>query len=326
MKLTGVALLLVFSFIISLFSVVGLSPAASAIEGPDIVFSLVNTDPDPVQAGENFDLRFKVENLGDRPFYNLEVTLDVEYPFRVVGERQKSIGTLGAQQQGNEGVIVRFLVGTDSNAQGGTYDFKVKYAIGKEGVATYEVSDSIVVDEREEPQYLLTPEEANADNNLVIGVTNAGKGNLSFVNVRLVATEDYRVTKSPLAYIGILESDEFDTAEFNIEPENPTALGESVTVQTVITFTDDYDNQITAEERVEVPLALLSGNNNASGGSFLSSFLTIAVAILFLVFAVFMLADNFRAKRVPFRKVLWTIVILTIIGTPIYYFVARNKE
>ena len=314
---------------LSMFIVLVILPlSTSAIEGPKITATLVNTDPDPVRPGENFDVRIKFENTGDETFQNAVVFLKVNSPFSVIGENERSIGTLGAQQRNNEGVIVRFIVHPDKNTKQGTYDLSVGYLIGREGRAFIELEDSIIVDEINQPSYLLTAEEGNANNNVVVGITNNGKSNLSFVSIKILESEDYTVITSPVVYIGSLESDDFDSADFSVirerkNGENPT---KEFTTLLEVTFTDEFDNQITNKEELNIPLLLRETRTEKAGGSFLTTFLRAGIGILFILFAIFMLADNFKEKRSGFKKLLWTIVILTLIGTPIYYFVARNKE
>ena len=310
--------------IILLLSLFIFLPTTEAVESPEILINIVNTDPDPVRIGENFELRFKVENVGSEPFYNTIVELNVGSPFKVVGETTKNIGTLGSQQSGNEGVIVRYTVNTANNAKEGTYSFDVAYSEGRTQDRAIQTVESIVVEERKEPAYLITSEEGSESNNLVIGVTNTGKNNLSFLSIALQESTEYTVLKSPIAYIGNLESDDFDSVSFNVEliaEEIPNSL----TVPIIISFTDEYDNEIVREEQINVPIALIGTNKATTQSNVVTSFISIAVTILIVIFAIFMLTDNLRSKKALFKKLLWSVIILTLIGTPIYYFIARNK-
>src|SRR3989338_1830139 len=94
--------------------------------------TLVNQDPDPVEPGQYFYARFRVENNGSERAEDVKVELLPEYPFFLDKgiDAVKNIGSVHGRQVGDIGVIVKYRIRVDKDAVEGENDLKLRYSIG----------------------------------------------------------------------------------------------------------------------------------------------------------------------------------------------------
>ncbi len=107
--------------------------AAQAVTGSRFLSvidtTLINQEPDPASPGEVIELKFRVENSGERTASNVQVELIPEFPFslRPGDPSIQNIGSVGSQQEGDDGVVVSYKVIVDKNSPDGTHDIKLRY-------------------------------------------------------------------------------------------------------------------------------------------------------------------------------------------------------
>jgi len=95
----------------------------------ELLFSVVNQDPDPAAAGDIVEVRVGVENIGGLVANNLFVELIPEYPFELIsGEDAKQrIGTISSYQYDDNMKIIKYKIRVDKDATAGSYDMRIKY-------------------------------------------------------------------------------------------------------------------------------------------------------------------------------------------------------
>jgi hypothetical protein len=91
--------------------------------------TLMNQEPDPASPGEVIELKFRIENSGERVATNVQVELVPEYPFtlRPGDSAVQSIGSVESQGVGEDGVVLSYKVIVDKNAPDGTHEIRLKY-------------------------------------------------------------------------------------------------------------------------------------------------------------------------------------------------------
>lgn len=128
------ALMLLFA---ALAVSINASPVAAAAvreqpipSGKAIQITLVNQEPDPVEPGSVFDVRFKVENSGSTNAEGVLVEILPAYPFSLYEDNAvKQIGSVHGRQIGEIGVIVKFKLKVDKEASAGEVPIKLRYSI-----------------------------------------------------------------------------------------------------------------------------------------------------------------------------------------------------
>lgn len=98
----------------------------SAQEGTAIIdVNLMSQDPDPVVAGDIVELRFSIENIGSNSYENLIVELEDNYPFTIIGDKTKDLGTLLSGQNDDNKEVVKFTVRVDKDILAGSHTIEL---------------------------------------------------------------------------------------------------------------------------------------------------------------------------------------------------------
>ncbi|QGA80955.1 COG1361 S-layer family protein [Candidatus Nanohalobium constans] len=187
------ALIIITAFIAS-------NGLAQVNQGPssNVESTLINTDPVPLQSGEQGDLRFKIENTGGTDAEDVEVRLLDNYPFQVKQDRKK-VYRLGSLETGQEYQIsTEVLVAED--APDGSNDFKLRVISGdlnRTVNVPVEVQSSDIelnlANLQTQPQQLMP----DTDNNQVsIDLVNNGDKTAENVVLNLEAPEYFEQTSS----------------------------------------------------------------------------------------------------------------------------------
>ncbi len=116
--------------IMYLFFLILLASFASAglVSGGVMDVTLLSQQPDPVEPGSLVEVRWKIENLGEK-IDDIEFKILPEYPFSLLPEDDgiRTVGNLYGRQQGDDAVILYYKFRIDENAIEGTNDIKLEY-------------------------------------------------------------------------------------------------------------------------------------------------------------------------------------------------------
>lgn len=102
--------------------------SAGLISGGNMDVTMLSQEPDPVEPGEFVELRWKVENIGEK-IDDVEFKILPEYPFSLLpgDDGTRSVGSLYGRQQGDDAVILYFKLKVDENAVEGNNDLRLQY-------------------------------------------------------------------------------------------------------------------------------------------------------------------------------------------------------
>jgi hypothetical protein len=95
----------------------------------ELRITYLNQDPDPVEPGNTVDVRFKIENVGEKAIKNLKVELIPAFPLSFEqGEAPvQIIGNIDPYIQEERGIVVRWKLRTSPDAAEGDVDIKIRY-------------------------------------------------------------------------------------------------------------------------------------------------------------------------------------------------------
>jgi len=443
MRRYAILTILIFTLIIP-YSLAAIQPLLVG-EGTRIIVNIVNQQPDPVAPGEKLDLRFKVENNASTTATAVQFKIQEDYPFTVLSDNLRSLGSIGAQQYGDDGVITKFILKIAEDAPDGEYDITVAYkmsggvwvtteisginvqstepiigvksitltpktmAQGSPGklsivlknyatsamtditadlqlkgtkfspldstdvhilerlqgkqeqqltytlvpdpdaaskvhslslILTYkdslgklhERNHTIGIPVLSEPSYDLNVEDvtvytADSSGEVVLSISNTGPSEIKFLVIELMDTDQYQVLSSPKAYVGNLESDDFETASFDVHVNKGVAT--TVPLSVKLTYKDDYNEAY--EDLKQASFKIHSKSEAQKYGLIPSANPTMrivqfAIQVILLVFAVFMLIDVIKRPMSSYKKILWAIIVLTIAGAFLYYYFLGRKK
>ena len=202
---------------------------------------LINTDPFPLQSGEQGDLRFKVMNTGNSEA-NAEVTLLDNYPFQIKDDRQRE-HVLGEIVPGQEYQIpTEVLVAED--APDGNNTFKARVVTDNIN-RTLEIPVEVqsqdielnIANLQTQPGTLMP----DTDNNQInVDIVNNGEKTAENVVLNLETPEFFEKTSSfsTRKALGNVGPGERKTASFKLDL-NESAPSGMMTFETVTTYSAD---------------------------------------------------------------------------------------
>ncbi|WP_414836619.1 COG1361 S-layer family protein [Candidatus Nanohalococcus occultus] len=184
------------------------------------VLSVENVEfPGKVAPGTENEMRLVVGNLADSQLKNIQVKLDVSsenLPFATAESSTKNIEKIEAGQS----TSFNYSVAIDENAENGVYKLPVSMTFENEAGTEFEQSTftGINIGGTPEIDAGLDLDEPLEDGRqeVTLRLVNKGHGSADFVTVELNETDQLEVIGSKEVYIGSMDSDDFQTASFDI--------------------------------------------------------------------------------------------------------------
>jgi len=218
------------------------SSQAERLSTSNLGMSVVNTDPFPLQSGEQGDIRLQIVNSGSSSAQDVRVELLDNYPFEVKEDRKTSY-EFGEMIQGQEYQIsTEVLVSED--APDGSNTFKAR-VVTENLNRTLEIPVEVQSQDIElnlanlqtQPQQLMP----DTDNNQInIDLVNNGEKTAENVVLNLNTPGFFEQTSSfsTRKALGNIQAGERKTASFNLDI-NETAPSGMTELETVTTYSAD---------------------------------------------------------------------------------------
>jgi hypothetical protein len=295
-----------------------------------ILLEDVKTIPSVVGPGDTAQLHITLQNIGDSSLRNIRAKLDlVNTPIApLFSANEQSVRLI----KGKESDTVIFTIAADPDAVVKVHKVPLFLDYVDDQGTVFSFNRSIGVRIEEKPDYLLGVEErtvyrAKEKGNVIVSMANIGLAELKFVSMELMQTPDYEVISSPSVYIGNLESDDFETAEFTIKTNRVKG---TIPLRVILRFKDGFNKN--KQDIRDIPLKIYSSSDAkrlglvapANIGNVLFSLI---IFVITSVFWLFMLMDLRKTKMVKYKKLLWFILVIGthVIGALIYFFLGRRK-
>jgi len=295
-----------------------------------IIDMLITTSPDRIAPGQPFTLLITTLNQADSFLQNLKYTLNLGDVFIPIGStNQKYIRII----KGGESESVDFQLISRGDAD------KVIYTIP----ITINFEDSLGIQRlknasfglilNEEPNLVTNIEETEivtkkGKGKITLSVSNVGVDEVKFVTLILKDTEDYRVLSTRNVYLGNIDSDDFETASFDLAAKTRK---KSLPIIAALIYKDELNNEF--EKNVSLSLPLYSSTEAkrlglVERGNPLSGYVGFALFVLAVVFWLFMLTDLMNTKMVRYKKLIWLILLIltTIFGAIVYYILIKRRQ
>ncbi len=261
----------------------------------------VTSTPSEVQPGEKFSLDLKIENDLNSDIENVIVTLDLSsnLPF---APYQSSNEVQIDKIDEDDDEKADFDLSAFSNAVSGTYliPVKISYDILNDSVENESLGMvSVIVNAK--PKIDLSSEGGvlikGTEGTISLRIINSGLGDAKFLSVDLSSITGMEITSSDKVYLGNIDSNDFDTADFNVFIS--TNAQSSVNLPIQITYTDSRNNEITEDKIITVKtytvtdateLGLISRNNTAI-------IIPVVIGVVILFFGYRIIRKRIRNKR-----------------------------
>jgi hypothetical protein len=239
-------------------------PIAIRTTGAILNIEEYKTTPEIIKPGDLIDVELILRNSGSLDVKNVDVILDLdESKFSPIGsgnsKRINFIKTGGT-------AMIRFSLIADTSAEIKVYAIPVtlKFKDIRGSEYTEETRFSLVMGA--EPELTAVVDSTTISSKgqagiVTLKVINRGIMDLKYLNARIISTEQYGVlSASNEAYIGNLDSDDFETFDFLIKPKS-----KNVQLKIVIDFKDPYNKEY--QKQFLLPLRVFSASELGKGGS-----------------------------------------------------------
>jgi hypothetical protein len=259
-----------------------------------LTISSVSSNPNEVQPGEKFSLDLKIENNLEDDVENVIVSL-------ILNDKINPV-PFAPYQSSSEYVIDEINNGDDEKASfdliafadaiSGTYTIPVQVSyklnngtqgpLESLGVVSIIINAKPKIDVSSGGNVLIR----GINGKISIKVINLGLGDAKFLSISLKQISGMQITNSDKVYIGNIDSNDFDTADFNVfvNADAPS----SVNLPVELTYIDSRNNEITENKIISIKtytakeateLGLISGNN-----TFLIIVSLVGFLVLFLIY------------------------------------------
>ncbi len=217
----------------------------------------VSSEPDRFVPGEETDLTIKLSNMGESFIQDVAVKLDLSsttLPFAPVNSAtEKKVKTISAGSSAD----FTFSLITMGDAESDIYKVPVQITYADSTGASHTKSDyiSLIVGTAPDLVVLLDSQTfytSGAKGEITVKIVNKGVTNAKFLTVVAKPTDSFELLSPGTVYLGKLDSDDFETADFTLYAKS--ASGEYLTVPLSIDYTDANNKAYHQDINLEVRL------------------------------------------------------------------------
>lgn len=254
----------------------------------------VSTDPYPISAGSPAKLKFKIKNTGESTIKDIRLTLSLPIQFTTFNDISKiKLAQLGT----GESIDIEFNIMALPDAEEGVYISSI-YSEYINPVGT-DISEnvSIGLSLGGVPQIFLEigSSEVYKGNNIgeiTIKFVNNDVSNIKFLTVELEESEDFEILSASREYIGDLDSDDFETADFRIKV---TARKDQIELPLSVTYKDSLNREYNKKLNVFLPMRTAAELGIGSDNTLLI-FIIIAIVII-IAYIIFKRYKRMKKKK-----------------------------
>lgn len=238
-----------------------LEPFNIEIRTRDIVlgFDEITSEPEIISPGKQADISIKITNNADSAVKDIKVKMDLsgdDVPFvPLKTTTEKKIYQLGSR----ESDTLDYRVIAEPDAEAGAYKIPLEISYYDETGQKVESSDIIGLRIGSVPDISITLDESNilstpSLGDITIRFTNKGLNDIKLVNVIAEESKSYSMMSPSEVYVGNIDSDDYETAEFKIYAEKSEE-----DIEFPITYSYYDSNNKEYEEQATVTIPLYSG-------------------------------------------------------------------
>lgn len=261
----------------------------------------IKVDQDSIMPGTKTQVSFVLENMADNSLRDIKLTLGIltevstttsvtyrELPFTPMGSgNEKTLKSLAA----GESKDIVFDIFTDADATSKVY--KVPYILTYSDTSGSNFTRSgivgLLVDSNPELGINMETTDiyaAGMKGNVQIKLVNKGFSGIKFLDIKLSESQDYQILSNPEVYIGKLDSDDYDTADYSLMISK--SAKDSVTLPLHIEYRDAnghlFEKDIPIELKLYTGSELKQRTNGKSSSSWIIFVLVVLVVVGFFIF------------------------------------------
>lgn len=232
------------------------------VQSKDAILSVerFTTIPEVVAPGSKTKLMVSLRNHATSLLKDIKIILDLgksgneETPFAPVGStNEKVISAIGPQAT----LPLEFNLLVDPDAKSKAYKVPLRIEYSDVLNKNYSKTRTITLIVGVEPDLSVyvdttTVYSAGKTGEVSVKIVNKGLTDIKFLNVKLDKAEGYKVLSPYEVYIGNIDSDDYETADFKINVDK--ASKEKVILPLTIEYKDANNQEYTKKVSLELPL------------------------------------------------------------------------
>ena len=232
-----------------------LSSVSLETQNAVLVVDSYKVTPSPITPGQTVKVEMQLRNAGRIAVKNVDVSIGLEDgKFSTIGSgAKKRVDYIGF----GETETVVFELASDTSTEVKVYNIPVTLKFKDERNKEYTDTAKISLVVNAKPEISLTVDKTVFTSKTVPGtvslkVVNKGVVNMKYLTVKLIQTPDYDVlSPSNEAYVGNLDSDDFETVDFTVKP-----LVDSPRLSVTLEFKDPYNVDFSTQ--YDLPLRIIT--------------------------------------------------------------------
>ncbi|MAF50944.1 MAG: hypothetical protein CMH64_02530 [Nanoarchaeota archaeon] len=257
----------------------------------DLSIASITTNPDVITPGSEVQIVLAIKNTVPVLMKNIDINFDLsatDSPFTPLKSTTKrSITSLNK----GDSKGLEFELAVDADTEPKVYKIPLEIDYEDEFGNEYSIDTLTGLKISTDPllQYSIDESEVyNAGNagKVTIKIVNSGLADTKFLSLELEESNDYDIVSVPIVYVGNLESDDYETAEFDIYVKNS---GKNVPLDFVVKYRDSFNEEYEVNEIINLPLYSQSQlskfgiSNGKKGGGFFYYVIIVIFIYLFVV-------------------------------------------
>ena len=240
------------------------SPITLQTQDAVLVINDYKITPSVIIPGQTINVDISLSNAGRIAVKNVDVSLGVEdKQFTSIGSgAKKRIDYIYAGESANVG----FTLASDISTEVKLYSIPVKLNYLDERNKVFSDESSIALRVNAEPEISLSIDSTDFKNKrkpgtVTLKIVNKGVVDVKYLNIILMKGDTYELLSSSNEnYIGNLDSDDFETADFIIKP-----LKKEPILNVTLEFKDPYNKNI--NKTYKLPLKIVTDTELGKGGT-----------------------------------------------------------
>lgn len=264
----------------------------------DLSLEEVAMTPREISPGESSKITLKIKNNEDSTLKQISTTLllyttsgttIVDLPFAIDDSVSKK--TIGILASGEERMI-EYTIRSYPSIEPGIYKLPLKIDYFDATGQNFSKTELLTIIVNPKVNTYMSIERSDITKQtmtgeVVIRVVNQGFGQIKFANLKLGESDDFEIL-DPFSqmYIGNIDSDDYQTADFNIKANKDT-----IQIPVTLTYMDSLNNEYTKQETLTLNI------NNSSSGQKKSSTGTIIIILVIVAGAGYFVYRRMHKKR-----------------------------
>ncbi|MBW2988685.1 COG1361 S-layer family protein [Candidatus Woesearchaeota archaeon] len=263
----------------------------------DILLSIESIEgPDMIKPGDTSKIDINLDNLAMSFIKDMEVKLNLDsLPFATLGStNSKIIRYMGAGSK--ESVSFDLIAEPDAESDLYKIPIEIKFfdRLGNE----YSKNETVGLIVGAEPELIASIDSSEIygggeTGEVVIKFVNKGVSDIKFLDVTLKESDGFRIISPKGVYVGNIDSDDYETADFKISLKK-TEKSEEV-LSFLVDYMDSNNNKYSYD--IDLPLKLYSSSEAKSMGLKKGSSKIGILIVLIIVIGGFFIYKRWRKKR-----------------------------